>query len=68
MAPGHRLVLLDGEDVYGPKVSPRRLRRRVGMVVQKPTRSHHVVYDTSRPAWLLQARPNPSWTRRGSTL
>jgi phosphate transport system ATP-binding protein len=31
------LVLLDGEDVYGPKVDLKRLRRRVGMVFQKPT-------------------------------
>ena len=30
-------VLLDDEDVYGPKVSLTRLRRRVGMVFQKPT-------------------------------
>jgi phosphate transport system ATP-binding protein len=31
------LVLLDGEDVYGAKVDLRRLRRRIGMVFQKPT-------------------------------
>ena len=31
------LVALDGEDVYAPKVSLRRLRRRIGMVFQKPT-------------------------------
>ncbi len=30
-------VLLDGEDVYAPKVSPMQLRRRIGMVFQKPT-------------------------------
>ncbi|MBP6667834.1 MAG: phosphate ABC transporter ATP-binding protein [Gemmatimonadales bacterium] len=30
-------VLLDGEDIYGPKVSPMQLRRRIGMVFQKPT-------------------------------
>ena len=30
-------VLLDGEDIYGPRVSPIQLRRRVGMVFQKPT-------------------------------
>ncbi len=30
-------VLLYGEDVYAPDVSPMRLRRRVGMVFQKPT-------------------------------
>jgi phosphate transport system ATP-binding protein len=32
---GH--VRLDGEDIYGPRVSPMRLRRRIGMVFQKPT-------------------------------
>jgi phosphate transport system ATP-binding protein len=30
-------VLLDGADVYGPDVSVMQLRRRVGMVFQKPT-------------------------------
>jgi phosphate transport system ATP-binding protein len=30
-------VLLDGADVYGPDVSVIQLRRRVGMVFQKPT-------------------------------
>ncbi|NOT07848.1 MAG: phosphate ABC transporter ATP-binding protein [Gemmatimonadales bacterium] len=38
--PGARvtgLVSLDGEDVYGSRVDLRRLRRRVGMVFQKPT-------------------------------
>jgi phosphate transport system ATP-binding protein len=30
-------VLLDGEDVYAPTVNPIQLRRRVGMVFQKPT-------------------------------
>ncbi|MEO8633855.1 MAG: phosphate ABC transporter ATP-binding protein PstB [Gemmatimonadales bacterium] len=30
-------VTLDGEDIYGPKVSPMQLRRRIGMVFQKPT-------------------------------
>jgi phosphate transport system ATP-binding protein len=38
--PGARVegtVVLDGADVYAPKVSLRLLRRRVGMVFQKPT-------------------------------
>ena len=30
-------VMLDGEDIYGPRVSPMQLRRRIGMVFQKPT-------------------------------
>jgi phosphate transport system ATP-binding protein len=30
-------VLLDGEDIYAPRVNAMQLRRRVGMVFQKPT-------------------------------
>ncbi len=30
-------VLLDGEDTYGPRVNAMLLRRRIGMVFQKPT-------------------------------
>jgi phosphate transport system ATP-binding protein len=30
-------VLLDGEDIYSPRVSAMQLRRRVGMVFQRPT-------------------------------
>jgi phosphate transport system ATP-binding protein len=30
-------VLLEGEDIYDPRVSPMQLRRRVGMVFQSPT-------------------------------
>ncbi|HZA97368.1 MAG TPA: phosphate ABC transporter ATP-binding protein PstB [Gemmatimonadales bacterium] len=30
-------VLLDGEDIYTPKVNVMQLRRRVGMVFQRPT-------------------------------
>ncbi|HJS46414.1 MAG TPA: phosphate ABC transporter ATP-binding protein PstB [Gemmatimonadales bacterium] len=30
-------VLLGGEDVYAPRVNPMQLRKRVGMVFQKPT-------------------------------
>jgi phosphate transport system ATP-binding protein len=29
-------VLLDDEDIYGPSVDPVRVRRRIGMVFQKP--------------------------------
>jgi phosphate transport system ATP-binding protein len=29
-------VLLDGTDIYGPRVNPVQVRRRVGMVFQKP--------------------------------
>ena len=30
-------VLLDGEDIYAPGVDPVQIRRRIGMVFQKPT-------------------------------
>ena len=30
-------VLLDGEDIYAPRINPMQLRRRIGMVFQKPT-------------------------------
>jgi phosphate transport system ATP-binding protein len=30
-------VMLDGEDIYGPRVNVMQLRRRVGMVFQRPT-------------------------------
>src|SRR4051812_47244214 len=30
-------VLLDGENIYGPRVNAMQLRRRVGMVFQRPT-------------------------------
>jgi phosphate transport system ATP-binding protein len=30
-------VLLDGEDIYSPRVNVMQLRRRVGMVFQRPT-------------------------------
>ena len=30
-------VLLDGNDIYAPRVNAMQLRRKVGMVFQKPT-------------------------------
>jgi phosphate transport system ATP-binding protein len=30
-------VLLDGQDIYGPRVNAMQLRRRIGMVFQRPT-------------------------------
>ncbi|MCR4393075.1 MAG: ATP-binding cassette domain-containing protein, partial [Dehalococcoidales bacterium] len=39
ISPGGRVsgkVLLDGQDIYAPEVDPVALRRRVGMVFQKP--------------------------------
>src|SRR6185437_14785430 len=40
VVPGARAegeVLLDGEDIYGSAVDPVQVRRRIGMVFQKPT-------------------------------
>ncbi len=39
VVPGARVegrVLLDGQNIYGPRVNPVRVRRHVGMVFQKP--------------------------------
>ena len=39
VVPGARVsgtVLLDGEDIYAPGVDPVAIRRRIGMVFQKP--------------------------------
>jgi phosphate transport system ATP-binding protein len=38
-------LLFDGEDVYGPYVDPVLLRRRVGMVFQKPNPFPKSVFD-----------------------
>jgi phosphate transport system ATP-binding protein len=40
LVPGTRVtgrVLLDGYDIYGPGVNPIQVRRRIGMVFQRPT-------------------------------
>ena len=38
-------VCLDGEDIYAPKVNAMQLRRRIGMVFQKPTPFPMSIYD-----------------------
>jgi phosphate transport system ATP-binding protein len=38
-------ILLDGEDIYDPKVDPVQLRARVGMVFQKPNPFPKSIYD-----------------------
>ncbi len=46
--PGARLegqVLLDGEDIYAPRVDVVELRRRVGMVFQRPNPFPQSIYD-----------------------
>ena len=46
--PGQRVdgaVMLDGEDILGPRVDVNRLRSRIGMVFQKPTPFPMSIYD-----------------------
>ena len=38
-------ILLDGEDIYDPKVDPVQLRAKVGMVFQKPNPFPKSIYD-----------------------
>lgn len=38
-------ILLDGEDIYNPMVDPVVLRRRIGMVFQKPNPFPKSIYD-----------------------
>ncbi len=38
-------LLLDGEDIYDPRVDPVQLRARVGMVFQKPNPFPKSIYD-----------------------
>ncbi len=48
LIPGTRVegsVLLDGQDIYGPDVDPVHLRRRVGMVFQKPNPFPKSIYE-----------------------
>ncbi len=41
----HGEVLFHGEDLYGPQVDPIEVRRRIGMVFQKPNPFPKSVYD-----------------------
>lgn len=48
LIPGTRVegnVLLDGQEIYGPDVDPVHLRRRVGMVFQKPNPFPKSIYE-----------------------
>jgi phosphate transport system ATP-binding protein len=38
-------ILIDGEDIYDPKVDPVQLRAKVGMVFQKPNPFPKSIYD-----------------------
>ncbi len=51
-------VMLDGEDIYGTRVSPMQLRRRIGMVFQKPTPFPTMsIYDNVAAGLSLDGRP-----------
>jgi phosphate transport system ATP-binding protein len=51
-------VLLDGEDVYHRKVSVMHLRRRIGMVFQKPTPFPTMsIYDNVAAGLKLNGKP-----------
>jgi len=50
-------VLLDGSDIYGPRVNAMQLRRRVGMVFQRPTPFPTMsVYDNVAAGLRVQGR------------
>ncbi len=54
-------VMLDGEDIYGARVSPMQLRRRIGMVFQKPTPFPTMsIYDNVAAGLSLNGRPRKS--------
>jgi phosphate transport system ATP-binding protein len=56
-------VLLDSLDIYGSGVNPMQLRRRVGMVFQKPTPFPTMsVFDNVRAGLLVNARPSKKET------
>jgi ABC-type phosphate transport system, ATPase component len=58
-------VLLDGEDVYQSGVSAMHLRRRVGMVFQKPTPFPTMsIYDNVAAGLRLDGRPKAGGTGR----
>jgi phosphate transport system ATP-binding protein len=52
-------VLLDGQDIYAPTVNPMALRRRVGMVFQKPTPFPTMSIYENVAAGLRQGRKLP---------
>lgn len=64
--PGFRMegkILIDGEDIYAPHVDPVHLRRRVGMVFQKPTPFPFSIYENVAYGLRLQNRLKESQIR-----
>ncbi|MCS6906232.1 MAG: phosphate ABC transporter ATP-binding protein, partial [Bacteroidia bacterium] len=56
-------ILIDGEDIYSPKIDPVALRRRVGMVFQKPTPFPFSIYENVAYGLRLQNRMKESQIR-----
>jgi phosphate transport system ATP-binding protein len=52
-------VLLDGDDIYAPKVNAMQLRRRIGMVFQRPTPFPTMTVYDNVAAGLRVQRPLP---------
>ena len=51
-------VLLDGEDIYAPRVNAMQLRRRIGMVFQRPTPFPTMsIYDNVAAGLRVHGRP-----------
>ena len=54
-------VLLDGDDIYAPKVNAMQLRRRIGMVFQRPTPFPTMsIYDNVAAGLRVHARRSRS--------
>jgi phosphate transport system ATP-binding protein len=52
-------VLLDGENIYAPRVNAMQLRRRIGMVFQRPTPFPTMsIYDNVAAGLRVQGRPS----------
>jgi phosphate transport system ATP-binding protein len=63
VTPGGRVegkVLLDGEDLYGPGIDPVQVRRRIGMVFQKPNPFPTMsIHDNVIAGFKLNGHKNP---------
>jgi len=60
-------VLLDEVDIYASDVNPIQLRRRIGMVFQRPTPSRRCRSTTTSPRAAVNGRARAGrWTRRGA--
>ena len=53
-------ILLEGEDIYHPKIDPVQLRAKVGMVFQKPNPFPKSVYDNIAYGQKYTGSPTPN--------